>query len=218
MRSAVILAGGNSRRLGEEKSLLEFDRKPLICWTVGKLARAADEIVVVARDRNHAARLEKVISGQCVRPEIEIEIAFTWDSVPRFGPVAGLDSGMKRAHGAFAFATGCDLPFLQSRIIERLFELVDGEEGYEAAVPVQSNGFFEPLHSVYHREKMGRACQRAVAKGERRIHAPLQELKVNRIPVDLLRPLDPELLSFFNLNTAEDLERARALWQKNGLL
>ena len=55
MRSAVILAGGNSRRLGEEKSLLEFDRKPLICWTVGKLARAADEIVVVARDRSHAA-------------------------------------------------------------------------------------------------------------------------------------------------------------------
>jgi molybdopterin-guanine dinucleotide biosynthesis protein A len=107
---------------------------------------------------------------------------------------------------------------LQSRVIERLFELVDGEEGYEAAVPVQPNGFFEPLHSVYHREKMGRACQRAMAEGERRIHAPLQELKVNRIPVDLLRPLDPQLLSFFNLNTPEDLERARALWQKNGLL
>ncbi|MDD1759294.1 MAG: hypothetical protein LUQ44_01685, partial [Methanothrix sp.] len=85
-------------------------------------------------------------------------------------------------------------------------------------VPVQPNGFFEPLHSVYHREKMGRACQRAMARVERRIHAPLQELKVNRIPVDLLRPLDPELLSFFNLNTAMDLERARALWQKNGLL
>jgi len=218
MRSAVILAGGNSRRLGKEKSLLEFDRKPLICWTVGKLARAADEIVVVARDRSHAARLEKVISGHSAGPEIEIEIAFTWDSVPGFGPVAGLDAGMKRARGTFAFATGCDLPFLQSRVIERLFELVDGEEGYEAAVPVQPNGFFEPLHSVYHREKMGRACQRAMARVERRIHAPLQELKVNRIPVDLLRPLDPELLSFFNLNTAMDLERARALWQKNGLL
>ena len=218
MRSAVILAGGCSLRLGEEKSLLEFDRKPLICWTVGKLARAADEIVVVARDRSHAARLEEVISGHCARPEIEIEIAFTWDSVPGFGPVAGPDAGMKRVLGTFAFATGCDLPFLQSQVIERLFELVDGEEGYEAAVPVQPNGFFEPLHSVYHREKMGRACQRAMARVERRIHAPLQELKVNRIPVDLLRPLDPELLSFFNLNTAMDLERARALWQKNGLL
>ena len=50
MRSAVILAGGNSRRLGAEKSLLEFEGKPLICWTAEKLSRAADEIVVVAQE------------------------------------------------------------------------------------------------------------------------------------------------------------------------
>ena len=62
MRSAVILAGGNSRRLGAEKSLLEFERKPLICWTVEKLSRAADEMVVVARSEAHAERLEKIIS------------------------------------------------------------------------------------------------------------------------------------------------------------
>ena len=100
---------------------------------------------------------------------------------------------------------------MNPQVIERLFELAD-EEGYEAAVPVQPNGFFEPLHSVYHREKMLLACERAMKKGERRIHAPLQELCVNRICVDLLRPLDPDLLTFFNLNTREDLEKARALW------
>ncbi len=62
MRSAVILAGGNSRRLGAEKSLLEFEGKPLICWTAEKLSWAADEIVVVARDEAHAERLEEIIS------------------------------------------------------------------------------------------------------------------------------------------------------------
>lgn len=209
MRSAVILAGGNSRRLGAEKSLLEFEGKPLICWTAEKLSLAVDEIVVVARDKAHAGRLEEMISG--FAPEHEPKVNFTWDSVAGFGPVAGLAAGMKRARGGFAFATGCDLPFLNPQVVERLFELAD-EEGYEAAVPMQPNGFFEPLHCVYHREKMLLACERAIEKAERRIHAPLQELCVRRVFVELLRPLDPDLLTFFNLNTREDLEKARALW------
>ena len=207
MRSAVILAGGNGRRLGAEKSLLEFEDRPLICWTAEKLSQTADEIVVVARSQAHAGRLEEVISNFAPLAKV----AFTWDSVAGFGPVAGLYAGMKEASGSLAFATGCDLPFLNPQVIERLFELAD-EEDYEAAVPVQSNGFFEPLHSVYHREKMLLACERAIKKAERRIHAPLQELHVRRVYVDLLRPLDPDLLTFFNLNTREDLEKARVLW------
>jgi molybdenum cofactor guanylyltransferase len=209
MRSAVILAGGNGRRLGAEKSLLEFESRPLICWTVENLSLAVDEIVVVARDEAHAERLQETISNFAQLPEPRV--IFTWDRVEGFGPVAGLSAGMKKACGNFAFATGCDLPFLNPQVIDRLFELAD-EEGYDAAVPVQPNGFFEPLHCVYHRSKMLAACERAMEKAERRIHAPLQELCVRHIHVDLLRPLDPDLLSFFNLNTREDLEKARELW------
>ncbi|MGB5100260.1 MAG: molybdenum cofactor guanylyltransferase [Methanothrix sp.] len=208
MRSAVILAGGESRRLGAEKSLLVFEGRPLICWTAERLRMTADEVVVVARSKAHAERLEKIISDYS---PAKTKVTFTWDRVAGFGPVAGLSAGMKEARGELAFATGCDLPFLSLQVIERLFELAD-EEGYEAAVPVQPNGFFEPLHCVYHREKMRLACDRALEREERRIYAPLQELCVRRVHVDLLRPLDPDLLSFFNLNTREDLEKARALW------
>ena len=215
MRSAVILAGGNGRRLGAEKSLLEFEGKPLICWTAEKLSWTADEIVVVARDEAHAERLEGIISD-FAHADAEPKVTFTWDRVAGFGPVAGLSAGMKEARGNFAFATGCDLPFLNLQVIERLFEMA-GEEDYDAAVPVQRNGFFEPLHCVYHRKKMLLACERAMEKAERRIHAPLQELRVRRVSVDLLRPLDPDLLTFFNLNTREDLEKARALWPDHRL-
>ena len=214
MRSAVILAGGNSLRLGAEKSLLEFEGKSLICWTAEILSQAADEVIIVARDRRHAERLERAIfeSNEDAGSEQPPKALFTWDSIPGFGPVAGLEAGMRRARGRLAFATGCDLPFLKLEVIERLFELADVRGGYEAAVPVQPNGFFEPLHSVYDREKMQSACIRALEKGERRIHVPLQELCVNHIAIDQLRPLDPDLLSFFNLNTRADLETARALW------
>jgi molybdopterin-guanine dinucleotide biosynthesis protein A len=213
MRSAVILAGGNSLRLGAEKSLLEFEGKSLICWTAEILSQATDEVIIVARDRKHAESLERTIFESNAYAGSELSKAvFTWDSIPGFGPVAGLEAGMRRARGRLAFATGCDLPFLKLEVIDRLFELADIMEGYEAAVPVQPNGFFEPLHSVYDREKMQIACIRALENGERRIHVPLQELCVNRVSIDQLRPLDPDLLSFFNLNTRGDLETARALW------
>jgi molybdopterin-guanine dinucleotide biosynthesis protein A len=213
MRSSVILAGGNGLRLGAEKSLLMFEGKSLICRTAEILSQAADEVIIVARDRRHAESLERAIFESNADAGSEFSKAFfTWDSIPGFGPVAGLEAGMRRARGRLAFATGCDLPFLKLEVIDRLFELADVMEGYEAAVPVQPNGFFEPLHSVYDREKMQSACIRALENGERRIHVPLQELCVNHISIDQLRPLDPDLLSFFNLNTRADLETARALW------
>lgn len=208
MRSAVILAGGAGSRLGTEKSLLKFGSRPLICWTVEKLQRAADEVIIVARNANQAAILRTVVQAQ----DIAQNIVFTCDSISGFGPVAGLESGMRCARGSLAFATGCDLPFLNVLVIEKLFELAEAE-GYDAAVPVRQNGMMEPLHAVYSREKMLWACENALKRGERRIQAPLRDLKVNRVSVDLFRSIDPQLLTFFNINTPEDLEEARRLWK-----
>jgi len=203
----VILAGGSSSRLGAEKSLLEFEGRPLLCRTVEKLLQVTDEVIIAARDEDHA-RCLKELSGELFS---DPRTAFTWDSISGFGPVAGLDAGLRCAKGSLAFATGCDLPFLNLEVIDRLFELADAREGYDAAVPVRPNGFLEPLHSVYDREKMLCACQRALQKGERRIYVPLQELCIRRIPMQALRQLDPELLTFFNLNTPEDLKEARVI-------
>jgi len=211
MRTAVILAGGSSRRLGAEKSLLLFDGKPLICWTVERLSSVADEIVVVARDEEHSRRLEKVLSQFL---PFRIKPAMAWDSLLGYGPVAGIAAGLGRARGKFAFATACDLPFLSPRVVERLFIEAEEDPDCGGAVPVQANGYFEPLHCVYHRKKMQQACEKAMAAGERRIFAPLQEIGIRQMAVDLLRPLDADLLTFFNLNTREDMERAEYLWAK----
>ena len=211
MRSAVILAGGASRRLGAEKSLLLFDGKPLLCWTVERLSSVVDEIVVVARDEEQSRRLEEVLSQFL---PVSIKPAMAWDSLPGYGPVAGIAAGLQRARGEFAIATACDLPFLSPRVVERLFITAEEDSGCGGAVPVQANGFFEPLHCVYHREKMLQACEKAMAAGERRIFAPLQEIGMRHVAVELLRPLDADLLTVFNLNTREDMERAVALWEE----
>ena len=207
----MILAGGSSRRLGAEKSLLLFDDKPLISWTAETLSSVADEIVVVARDEAHSRRLEKVLSQFLPG---SIKPAMAWDSLPGYGPVAGIAAGMGLARAEFAFATACDLPFLNPRVVEKLFITAEEDPGCGGAVPVQANGFFEPLHCVYHREKMRQACEKAMVVGERRIFAPLQEIGMRHVAVELLRPLDGDLLTFFNLNTREDMERAEHLWAK----
>ena len=205
----MILAGGSSRRLGREKSLLLFDGKPLICWTAERLSSVADEILVVARDEEHSLKLKEALSGFIPKG---INLAYTWDRIPGYGPLAGIAAGMRWGRGEYASATACDLPFLSPRVVEKLFIAAEEDPDCGGAVPVHPNGFFEPLHCVYHREKMGRACERAMASGERRIFVPLREMGMRHVAVDLLRPLDGDLLTFFNLNTKEDMERAEALW------
>lgn len=199
MRSAVMLAGGIGSRLGAEKSLIEFEGRPLILWSAEKLSRVCDEIVIVARSKEQADRLKMLV------PDARIAC----DEVSGFGPVAGLKSGMGAARGEYAVAVGCDLPFINVAVIKMLFELA---EGFDAAVPVRQDGVLETLHAVYQAEKMAEACARAISQGRRRIMAPLGYLSINLVPVEELRALDPELMTFFNINTPEDLERARGLW------
>lgn len=197
----MILAGGAGSRLGTEKALIEFGGRPLICWTVERLRKACEELVIVSRNKDQEAVLRELVC----------DAVFTRDKIQGFGPVAGLFSGLSFASGDFAFATGCDLPFLNVRAVEMLFDFA---EGYDGAVPIKPKGFLEPLHAVYHREKMSLACKMALEKGERRIHVPLKMLDVNYVPVDLLRAADQQLLTIFNINTTEDLAEARRLWSK----
>ncbi len=202
MRSGVILAGGSGSRLGTEKSLLLFCGKPLIQMIVKKLLEVVDEVVIVTRSDEQADVLRKLVP----------EAHFACDCISGYGPVAGLAAGMANAKGDYAFASGCDLPFLSVSVIDKLFELA---KGYDAAVPVQPEGYMDTLHSVYRREKMRLACERAIARGERKISAPLREMKLNLVPVEILSPLDPELLTFFNVNTREDLKAALKLCRED---
>ncbi len=201
MRSAVILAGGVGSRLGKEKSLIEFGGRPLIQWSVEKLALLVEDVVVVARGPEQAGLLEDLI------PDASIAC----DSVSGYGPVAGLAAGMELARNEYVLAIGCDLPFLNADVVNILFEQA---RGWDAAVPMRENGMIEPLHSVYKRDALHSACQNAIEHGERKIRLPLSMLRVKYVAVELLKNPDPELLTFFNLNTREDLDLARSLWSK----
>jgi molybdopterin-guanine dinucleotide biosynthesis protein A len=197
----VILAGGVGRRIGCEKAFLEFFGSTMIERTFGLVGEVVDDVVVVARDEDQQARLRDLV------PEARL----ICDSVRGFGPVAGLAAGMAAARGERAFAVGCDLPFLKPEVLDMLFDFA---RGYDAAIPAREGGLVEPLHAVYRVDSMARACQAALVADRRRIRAPLEELRVKNVSVELFRPFDPELLSLFNLNTEEDLSEAERIYRR----
>jgi molybdopterin-guanine dinucleotide biosynthesis protein A len=198
LRSCVILAGGAGRRIGSEKAFLEFFGKKMIERTAEIVGEVVDDVVVVARDEDQEARLRDLVQ----------EARLVSDSVRGFGPVAGLAAGMGAARGEHALAVGCDLPFLNPEVLDILFDFA---EGYEAAIPEREGGLIEPLHAVYRADSMARACETALAMDIRKIRAPLEGLRAKYVSLELLRPVDSELLSFFNLNTEEDLSEARRI-------
>ena len=194
----MILAGGAGRRIGSEKAFLEFFGSTMIERTFDLVGEVVDDVVVVSRDEDQEARLRDLV------PEARL----VSDSIRGFGPVAGLAAGMAAARGDYTLAVGCDLPFLNTEVLDILFDLA---EGYEAAIPAREGGFIEPLHAVYRSDSMARACETALAMDIRKIRAPLEGLRAKYVSVELLRPVDPELLSLFNLNTEEDLSEARRI-------
>ncbi|ABK15023.1 MAG: molybdenum cofactor guanylyltransferase [Methanothrix sp.] len=200
MRSAVILAGGEGRRMGAEKASVMLCGRPLIEHVIERILDAVDEVVVVLRDYEQARRLEGAVSG--------CRVAI--DHACGIGPLAGLQTGMNVARGRYAFATGCDMPFLNSDIIDGLFSVADGHDG---AVPIL-NDIPERLHAVYLARQLEDACRIAIARGERRISAPLAWLDIKFVDAEIFRDVDPELLSFFNVNTPDDLRSAEDIVRK----
>jgi molybdopterin-guanine dinucleotide biosynthesis protein A len=193
VRSAVILAGGLGRRIGEEKAFLRFQGQSMIRRSVERLRATVDEVVVVGRDRAQSKRLSEAV------PEARV----AWDLCEGFGPVAGLAAGMQEARGEYAFCCGCDLPFLNAAAIDLLFDLA---KGFDGSVPIWKGGQIERLHAVYRREGMAQACAHVVMNDLHRISSATDGLCINFVPVERLESIEGGAFSLVNINTKEDLE------------
>lgn len=199
-KTALILAGGKSQRFQAlDKCFLRLNTKPLILHAIDNLSNVADEIIIAARDEEQ---------GKQIRARIPPEIIVVYDSLEGFGPLAGILSGLERASSPYSLVIGCDMPFVNERVVALLFEVA--ERGmYNAVVPRWENGMLEPLHAVYKREPMVAAIRAAVKQGDKMIGNVLAHLdKVRFIEVHTLRAIDLDLRTFRNINTPEELERA----------
>ena len=192
--TAVVLAGGKSSRMGRPKSLLLFDGEPLIVHIVRALKQMFAETVVVAAPDQELPDLPAIL----VRDEVAYQ-----------GPVGGIYYGLKAASGKFCFVTSCDVPFLNPALISHLTSQISR---YDVVVPFWEDRF-QPLHAVY-RTSVLALLKEQLDRGELRPVYLFDKVKTCKIEEDAIRRFDPEGLSFFNMNTPDDYERALQRWSE----
>lgn len=213
--SAVILAGGGSRRLGRDKALAEIGGRPLLVRVLDAAAPSVDELVVVTADREaHGAALRRQGWSPAAGPRPAgadagspdrgdgnegddeparhgARLRLLGDRRPGRGPLAGLEAGLARARSDACLVLACDLPFLPPELPARLLdELVRrvrgaGRSGPPRAVVPVAEGRRQPLCAAVER-RAGAAAVACLDADERAVGAWLERLEVREMSLDVL--------------------------------
>ena len=190
--SGVVLAGGLSRRLGRDKAVEPIGGEPLISRVISRLSQVSDQTVVVVNDTERVSVLPLPDSTKSVV-----------DIYAGKGSLGGIFTGLSQADGDWAFVVSCDMPFLDTSLLLHMLSLRDG---YDVVVPVV-DGRPEPTHALYSKVCLPH-IERRLEADELKIIGFFEEVRVRYVSETELDRLDPERLSFFNVNTQEDLDRA----------
>ncbi len=188
--SAIILAGGQSRRMGINKALLPLDGQPLIAHTAACLRPLAAELIVVTNTPQTYAFLETTFGARLIP-----------DALPVRSALVGLFSGLQAVRSELALAVACDMPFLNVDLLR--FMLTLAQEGFDVAVP-QVDGQFEPLHAVYRPAACVPVIERHLRAGDQRIISFYSAVRVRPVTAVELVQFDPQRLSLVNVNTPEE--------------
>ena len=197
--AAIVLAGGRSTRLGRDKASELLLGRTLLQHVIDRVSALVDEIVVVSAP------------GQPLPPVSTLRpMRVAEDLYPGCGPLGGIFTGLRATDAERCLAVACDMPLLSDALLR---ELLRRSPACDVVMPVIE--FPEPLHAVY-----GRACidpirERLDAR-QLKITNFLGAVNVCYVKEDECRRFDPDLRSFMNTNTEEDLNRARELLATEG--
>lgn len=190
--SGIVLGGGLSSRMGKDKSGLTLDGKSMAVRALEALDELFDELIYVTNDPD----LRQIVPATKIAR----------DEIPHLGPLGGILAGLRACESPRAFVVACDMPFVS---IDLVRFLIAHDVAADIIVP-QIDGRLEPLHAVYSRSCIPHIADQ-LAAGSRQIIGFYDQVNTDVIDEKSLRLIDPELRSFFNINTADDLRAAEAI-------
>lgn len=201
-RSAIILSGGNSTRFGEDKGTVLLGDKPLIRHAFDNIKNIVDEVIIVTKNKERADSYAKLL------PE---DAKFIIDSQETQGPLIGALTGFEAAQGKYSILLPFDAPFVSEELAMLLFDLCIGKT---ATVPRNPDNEIEPLCAVYQTKAAQDMASKLVNECVLDMHSLVENLRgVRYISTMVIEQIDPELRSFFNVNTPLDLKRAAVMLQ-----
>ena len=202
-KSAIILAGGSSSRFGQDKGLLQLTNKPLIRHVLDRVGDIVDEKLIVVSSKSQVEQYLKVID-----PSIDVLV----DTANGCGPLAGALTGFEKACGEYSLVLPCDTPFVSKDVLLLLLEL---RMNKNAVIPRWPNGYIEPLQAVYRTKPALEAARNALCAGKSNVQAMVDRLRsVRYVSTLVLEQLDPELRTFFNVNTPLDLKKTELMFKR----
>ena len=194
-RSCIILAGGKSVRLGYDKILEKVGDSSLLEKVISQIEPLADEIILVIAEERSFPQLEN-----------HQKIRIVSDIYPGKGSLGGIYTGLMESNSFYNLVIAADMPFLNQPLLRYIFEVSDG---FDLALP-RIDTFFEPLHAVYSKNCIEPA-KSIIKQGRRVIIELFNYVRVRYIEAAEIDKFDPKHMSFFNINTKEDLKLARKI-------
>jgi len=194
MLSAVIQAGGESRRMGKDKALLPFLNQTLIERVIQRVLPLADEVLVTT---NHPQDYQF------------LGLPLISDILPGRGALGGLYTALCAASKPLVAVLACDMPFLNASLIAHQRDLMLDTQ-FDVSIPRTDEGL-EPFHAIYRRRTCLEPVKNALDNDQWRVDAWYNQVQLRILPTEEIQRYDPQLLSFLNVNTPEDLQAAAKL-------
>lgn len=197
----IVLAGGRGTRLGRDKICEIVGDKSLLQQVLACVGQLSDDtIVVTAKGRS--------IPPQDGQPGFRL----VTDIFPEKGPLGGIYTGLVASRYHRNLVVACDMPFLNQGLLRYMLEL---SSDFDLVVP-RVGDLHEPLHAVYTRSCLA-PIESLLRRGRLSILELFHAVRVRYVTAEEIDRFDPERLSFFNINTGGDLDKARELARNRGV-
>jgi molybdopterin-guanine dinucleotide biosynthesis protein A len=197
-RTAIILAGGASQRMGVDKAFINFNGMHLIEWVISAVKPSVGDIYVAVSDNRKGFYRDNLSRVKVIE-----------DIYPEKSPIVGLISALKEIKTGYTFVTACDMPLINTKVVDYLFEQSKNRDG---SVVFKPDGWIEPFLSVYHVSNSLVEAERLYRSQDLRIRMVARNLlNMKKISTEKIRKLDPELLSLTDVDTLEMLRKAQCL-------
>lgn len=197
MLTICVQAGGESRRMGQDKALMPFLGRPLIQRVVERLTPIADEMIVTTNSPEGYRFLR---------------LPLFQDLIPGRGALGGLYTALSSATSEMVAVVACDMPFASPPLIEAAKGMLV-QEGADVVIP-DSGGGLEPMHALYRRDSCIPAIEAAIHADRWKLISWFPGVKVRVLQPAEVRRYDPSGLAFWNLNTPEEFTEAERTAQR----
>ena len=193
--TAIVLAGGKSLRLGEDKTSMMIGDVRLIQRVINRVSSICDEIIVVTSEEKKELALFS-----------ELPVKVVADIYPGKGSLGGIYTGLRASGSTCNLVVACDMPFLNLALLRYLVSLA---AKVDIVIP-RIGDLLEPLHAIYSKDCLAH-MERALRDRRLRVSTLFDQVRVRYVEKDEVERFDPAHLSFFNINTRSDLRRARGI-------